>query len=147
MNPLRKQNVGFLTCMHAMIQNFFFLQKIVILKCQLLSFSDHAKMMELALITSMISFASANPPTLAKLARSKWTRAVLTTAPMEQPVPRPPISGTTFALVLSDSLADFAMKTSTNVPLQLLVGTAENVSILPEVTRVNVRKASKVGTA
>ena len=109
--------------------------------------TGHAKMMVLALITSMISFASANPLTLAKLARSRWTLAVLTTAPMEQLVPRPPTSGTTFALVLLDLLADFAMKTSTNVLSQLPAATAENVSILQEVTHANARKASKVETA
>ena len=109
--------------------------------------TGHAKMMVLALITSMISFASANPLTLAKLAKTKWTLAVLTTAPMEQLVPRPPTSGTTFALVLLDLLADFAMKTSTNVLLQLPAAMVENVSIRPEVTHANARKASKVETA
>ena len=109
--------------------------------------TGHAKMMVLALITSMISFASANPLTLAKLAKTKWTLAVLTTAPMEQLVPRPPTSGTTFALVLLDLLADFATKTSTNVLSQLPAATAENVSILQEVTHANARKASKVETA
>ena len=104
-------------------------------------------MMVLALITSMISFASANRRTLAKLAMSRWTHAVLITAPMEQPVPRPPTLGTTFALVLLDLLADFATKTSTNVLSQLPVATAENVSTLPEVTLANARKALKAETA
>ena len=114
---------------------------------QTISFIGHAKMMVLALITSMISFASANLLTMAKLAKTKWTLAVLTTAPMEQLVPLPPTSGTTFALVLLGLLADFAMKTSTNVLLQLPAAMAENVSIRPEVTHANARKASKVETA
>ena len=140
MNPLCKQDVEFLTCnTHAFTQIFSIDRNNS--KCKLF-ITGHAKMMVLALITSMISFASANPLTLAKLAKTKWTLAVLTTAPMEQLVPRPPTSGTTFALVLLDLLADFAMKTSTNVLSQLPAATAVNVSIRPEVTHANATLVS-----
>ena len=87
---------------------------------------------------------SANLHSPEELVRSKWTLAAPTLVTMMLLVLLHQIIETFSALVLLDSLEDFATKTSTNVPRIILVVMEEAVLILKEDTLVNVGMDMKV---
>lgn len=92
----------------------------------------------------MDSLVSANLHSPEELVRSKWTLAAPTLVTMMLPVLLHQIIETFSALVLLDSPADFATKTSTNAPRIILVVMEEAVLILKEDTLVNVGMDMKV---